>query len=689
MPAAPLPSNEDQRLATLVSCGVLDTPQEGDFDDLAKLAARLCDAPIALVSLLDASRQWFKSHIGLPMRQTPRDMAFCGYVVHSAQPLVINDATLDARTSDNPLVTGEPHFRFYAGVPLVMDDRTCAGTLCVIDTRARALSDAQLLDLRALARQVTVQLLLRRQAHQLRELTARQESLSLAMEYSPDPTVIVDEQGLVRFANSAAHRLDADFGHVPSPGEPSLLLRPLRSADGALDRLQARLREGRAFNGRVLLTDGCGHERWLDVRTGALRSGCTVIIKRDVTGAVHTEHNLREAMARADSANRAKSVFLANTSHELRTPLTAMVGYLDLIEEATLSHALPEPVLDHLRTVQVSSRRLQQLISDLLDVSRIEAGLIGTTPVPLDLRALLGELERELRPGAIAKGLQLDMTLHESLPRGVLCDPDRLRQVLTNLLGNALKFTETGAVKLHARALRSSLQIDVIDSGPGLSAQQLTSIFEPFVQADDTSTRRHGGAGLGLCIARGVARAMGGDITVASAPGRGSTFTLSLPLRACAKPAPAPAPITSGNPHLQLDGLHVLLAEDGTDNRRLLSLQLSRAGAQVHAFNDGQCLLDALDADAHLLGPATIVLTDVQMPRIDGCELVARLRARGFTGGAVALTASAHSQDEQRCRQAGCDEYASKPIGAAQLAGVCARAHAAGKARAGAGASAM
>jgi len=403
----------------------------------------------------------------------------------------------------------------------------------------------------------------------------------------------------------------------------------------------------------------------------------------DVTESIEREEALRLAQAHAEAANRSKSEFLANMSHEIRTPLTAILGYTDLLRDGVRESGADPEQLASLDTIRRAGEHLLTVINDILDISKIEAGRMAVEVVPTELPAVLLDVESLMRARAEQKGVSLECRLSAPIPVQVNTDPTRLRQVLMNLVGNAVKFTDRGRVLLEAGVEESEagplLVLSVDDTGPGMSEEQVAQLFQAFMQVDSSMTRRHGGTGLGLTISRRLAQLMGGDVELAqTAVGRGSRFEVRLPLRPVddsaritqisarrLTPTVAPATVT-------LRG-HILLAEDGEDNQRLIAILLRAAGAQVTIVRNGREALEALDWARAAAAPFDLLLTDMQMPEMDGYSLARTLRDAGNTIPVIALTAHAMAEDRQRCLDAGCDDYASKPIDRVALLATLAR----------------
>ena len=389
---------------------------------------------------------------------------------------------------------------------------------------------------------------------------------------------------------------------------------------------------------------------------------------------------LNEAQREADAANRAKTVFLANMSHELRTPLQGLLGMLGLIKEAPLTAAQQ----DQLKAANDCARHLLAVLGDILDVTRMEAGGLSIAPEPLQLGALVKELEALSRPQAAAKRLALHFGIDDDVPGWVLADPTRLRQILLNLLSNALKFCDRGQVGCQLRRGvgplgEDLLMFEVSDTGPGIDAETQARLFQRFSQGDASTSRRHGGAGLGLEISRRLARAMGGDIHVQSAPGQGARFTLALPLRAGAdqppgrmvpasEPAPhLPAGIAASTPSLAPSatdamptGLRVLVSEDNPTNRIVIEAMLERLGHRPTLCENGLQALHALRQQ-----PFDVVLMDLHTPQMDGFEATRLMRELPPPRGRlpiIAFSADAFEESRQKADDAGISAFLAKPV---------------------------
>jgi PAS domain S-box-containing protein len=385
-------------------------------------------------------------------------------------------------------------------------------------------------------------------------------------------------------------------------------------------------------------------------------------------------HALEEFNAVAEAATKAKSQFLANMSHEIRTPMTAILGYTDLLIEEGWGR---NNTLGHLHTIKRNGQYLLRLINDILDLSKIDAGKLTLESAACPLREILEDVRTLMQVRADAKQVQLHVEADPDLPQVIRSDGMRLRQVLINLLGNAIKFTKEGGVRLAARFEDGLVQFDVIDTGVGMTAEEAERIFHPFSQADNSTTRQFGGTGLGLTISKRLAQLLGGDVTlVSSQPGVGSHFRFTLPGEIVeapvvetptARPGPqagavSPSSVPPASPALLPAGCRVLLAEDGEDNQRLIAFLLRKAGAEVTIAENGQLAVEAVEAAEQEGKPFDVILMDVQMPVMDGLQAVAAIRAARYDRPIIALTAHAMPEDRKACTEAGCNDYLTKPI---------------------------
>jgi len=378
------------------------------------------------------------------------------------------------------------------------------------------------------------------------------------------------------------------------------------------------------------------------------------------------EQRVADRTAIAEAASHAKSEFLANMSHEIRTPLTAIIGFGDLLLGQNQSAS------DRTECIQIvrrNAKHLLELINDILDLSKIEAGKMTVEKIECDLPQFMADILSTMKVRVAEKALDFHATFSPRIPCSIQTDPLRFRQILMNLLGNGINFTESGSVGMHVnfeeRGTRGFLHVTVSDTGIGMTPEQLDRLFQSFTQADESTTRRFGGTGLGLTISRRLARLLGGDVEVKSESGVGSRFTVSIEcgptsgmdiiqgLTESQLPV-ASDPLMASNASLRG---RILLAEDGRDNQRLLITHLKAAGAQVAVAENGRIAVEMVAAQ-----PFDLILMDMQMPEMDGYSATKELRRRGFSIPIIALTAHAMAEDRMKCMASGCTDYLSKPI---------------------------
>ncbi len=413
-------------------------------------------------------------------------------------------------------------------------------------------------------------------------------------------------------------------------------------------------------------------------------------LRRERRAAMELEaamEQLEAATRDAEAASRSKSEFLANMSHEIRTPMTAILGFTENLLDSDQSDS---DRLSAVHTVRRNGEHLLQIINDILDISKIEAGKLDVERIRCSPVQLVADVKSLMQVRADAKNLPFLTEYIGPVPETIESDPTRLKQILVNLIGNAIKFTEAGGVRLVTRFVEDAeddqggspreptVQFDVVDTGLGMTEEQVDHLFQAFTQADTTTTRKFGGTGLGLMISKRLAELLGGTITVESKPNEGSTFRLTIttgPLDgvkmlddlATATIAQPDDTTAAKGDAAKLD-CRILLAEDGADNQRLISFHLKKAGAKVAVVENGKLAVDAAlatwyrrreDDPEH---PFDVILMDMQMPVMDGYEATGLLRQKGYAGPIIALTAHAMAGDREKYISAGCDDYASKPI---------------------------
>ncbi len=392
-----------------------------------------------------------------------------------------------------------------------------------------------------------------------------------------------------------------------------------------------------------------------------------------------TNSALDTAQYEAEQASKAKSDFLANMSHEIRTPMTAILGFTEsLREEGNLQRA-PQHRIDAIDTIHRNGEHLLSVINDILDMSKIEAGKMTVEHIPCSPQQIVHDVITLMKSRTDAKNVSLNSEYMGEIPETILSDPTRLKQILLNIVGNALKFTEEGGIRMIVRFIPDNttpaLQFDIIDTGIGMTEEQAGNLFKAFAQADSTMTRKFGGTGLGLSISKTFAEMLGGEISIVDTqPGVGTRFRIAIATgslegvrlidhnafatRKTSGKQPPP-PRTTNDAALNC---HILLAEDGPDNQRLISFMLKKVGANVTVVENGQLAVEAALAARDEGKPFDIILMDMQMPVLDGYGATRMLRDNDYEGPIVALTAHAMHSDREKCINSGCDDYVTKPI---------------------------
>jgi signal transduction histidine kinase/DNA-binding response OmpR family regulator len=674
----PLPPNEGERIAALQALQILDTPHEERFDRVTRLAQRHFGVPIAVVSLIDVNRQWFKSCQGLDATETPRDISFCGHAILQEGPLVIPDATQDPRFAGNPLVTGAPHIRAYAGQPLKGPGGHALGTLCLIDYAPRAWRPedlASLADLAAIVEQelgaveVAEALQERGRAEQaLRRQTAFTELLTEIATASNEATSV---EAAVQFClDRICALMGWPIGHLYLKGDDGMgrlvptevwhLDDPARFAPFRTQTEAQPFAMGEGLPGTVMRTGKpVAYPDIQQVQTFArldaaqqvgvksafgfpLLSGAEVVgvleffacetVEPDADQMSIMAHAgaqlgrvvereraslaLRQAKEMAEKASRAKSMFLANMSHELRTPLNAILGYSEMLSEEAEELGYAAFVTD-LDKIHSAGRHLLALINDILDLSKIEAGKMDLYYEAFELDELIAGVVATIEALVQKRGNRLEVAMPPDAPI-MTADVTKVRQTLFNLLSNAAKFTQDGLVRLEVALAGDEVHFTVSDTGIGMSDEQLAGLFEDFVQADASTTRKYGGTGLGLAISRRFAEMMNGRIEVESTVGKGSRFTLCLPLHPPeAEEVPASMAGTFGG-----TASTVLAIDDDPVMLDLMERFLLKEGFQVITAASGKEGLRL----ARELHPDAITL-DVMMPGMDGWAVLGELKA--------------------------------------------------------------
>lgn len=667
-------NGEKLRLAALQDFQILDTLPEREFDDITLLASQICETPISAVSLIDAERQWFKSHVGLDVSETPRDCAFCDYAIEEDQLFIVNDAASDSRFRNNPLVTKSPHIRFYAGAPLVTSDGHKLGTLCVIDQKPRTLSDSQERALSALARSVMNLI----EARNLKDIPSNENDqkssdnlFGITQESSKNAnffnrhlkhyliaTLIMIVVTLVKlfldnitqvespfllFACAtllAAWRggfgpglyatlvslvivnyffIPSHFGFSVENLKQGLLLLIFTAQGVFISALCA----SRLRSEKLLYQTGKDLEKRIANRTKQLAQANNEL-KEEIHERSVLQEDLRQARDAALETARLKSEFLANMSHEIRTPMNGVIGMTGLLLETKLDNEQTR----FAQVIRSSGESLLTIINDILDFSKVEAGKLELETLDFDLRDTIESLIDIFSARAQEQQNELAALIYSDVPLLLRGDAGRIRQILTNLIGNAIKFTKCGDIVVRVKKLRESanhieLNFSVTDTGEGISKEVQTRLFQPFTQSDASTTRRFGGTGLGLSISKRLVEMMNGEIGLQSEIGKGATFWFNITLEK--QEANVASVFESSNTSANLShlsGRRVLIVDDNEINREVLIHQTKAWKMEAVEVRSGMDALDLLEKDAQLFD---LVILDLQMPEIDGLETARRI----------------------------------------------------------------
>lgn len=670
---------EIERLKELLSFGILDTSPEKEFDDLAQLASIICDTPTALISFIDDSRQWYKAKVGMDLLQVPIEDTFCRHTIRQDTLLEIPDASQDDRVCTNSFVTKENGVRFYAGIALRTEKGLPIGTVCVIDHKPRLLDEPQKKALEILASHTINLLETRKKNTRLgrelenvlkKKIEETQELLNLKeAEYNKLFQAITRSNGVVEFSPEGfILSVNKNFSEMTGYHEQELVGKHhtvlLDQEDQAKNLLfWQSLKSGAFQSGRFkrLRKDGsvlyiqASYSPVLDSHEQVIR---ITKIAQDITMETHYRLALEKAKKMADDLNAQKDTFIANMSHEIRTPIHAIIGFTDLLLEKNL----PEEFSSKLEAIKLAGDTLLYLVNDLLDLSKIEAGLLQIEHLPYRLEEAVRDVFGMLRLKAAQKGLQFDYHVGPNLPEMVVGDKNRLIQILINLLGNAIKFTHHGAVHLDLRnepptGEPSNLHFTISDTGIGISKEKLDLIFERFTQAEANTSRKYGGTGLGLNISRLLIEKQGGWIRVESEPGKGSRFEFSLPCKIYFNESFAAAPLRESD-QPNKSSARILMCEDNELNQRLVQSLFRNTPYQLDLAVNGIEGLNLLASKAY-----DLVLMDIQMPEMDGYQAIRAIRTDLKSAvPVIALTAHSMVAEREKCLSLGMNDYLSKPF---------------------------
>ncbi len=780
----PKPANEELRIKSLESYNILDSLPEKEFDDITALASEICQTEISAVSLIDKDRQWFKSIHGLEAKETPRDIAYCAHAINDPKNILeVEDASKDERFINNPLLTGKPHVRFYAGVPLVNDEGFALGTLCVIDSTPKKLTENQVKSLKALSQHViTLMELRKRERYLLFFENAIQESSEGIAWVNKDATLIYFNQRYCELtgynkadlATKKIYEFDANFTETMWKAHWQEMLEKhsmsleteFKGEDGKIRTVELRLKlteyngeklinalvldvsvrkesqtkitensfilekvqsiaqigywelnllkdtiywsqetrrihevnddyipgletginffdeksrpiiaekvkraieNGESFDVQLRINSAKGNLKWVrSVGKAQFHEGKAIKLVgvfQDISKEVELRESLEEKRIQAEEASKAKNRFLSAMSHEIRTPLNGIIGAAYLLQNKK-----PKPEqLEYISMLNDSSLHLLSLVDNVLDFGKIEEGKIELENINFDLKQLVTNTIHPWKIQTEDKGLNFMFEYSDELSKSYIGDPTRIRQILTNLLSNALKFTKTGHIKIKINKHSNNNNTDseaiefiVEDTGIGISEEHINTVFEDFTQADSSITRKFGGSGLGLTITQELVKLMGSEIHLTSELKKGSKFSfiLTLPL---GKDEVGLNDFNQEDINNSFNDRIILLVEDNEFNRRIAQDYLETWGAQVITAVDGLKAIKAVENKSF-----DLILMDLQMPNLDGykaTKLIRELDGDYFQSvPIIALTASALITSRNRVLEAGMNDFLTKPL---------------------------
>ncbi|MBW4891168.1 PAS domain S-box protein [Mucilaginibacter sp. HMF5004] len=775
----PVPDNDDERVRALMSYDIMDTLPEEDYDAINRLAAYICQAPISLVTFINADRQWYKSNIGLPNSDIARSKTFCRYTIMSDDLLEVPDATKNELFADNPAVT-DGWVKFYAGAPIIDNEGYRVGTICVVDTVPRNLNPEQRDALTTLAREVVSHITLRRQKRQLEESVKIHNEFFNLFNNSPEVHCIMDREGKIRIINQSVQTV---LGYKPDDaiGLPIWHFFPRGDAEKMISMLEDGLRsKQKAFDLELRVISRSGEIKWIswsviakdeswyasgrditpqkkilaelellslvaskvnngvvissadnqviwinnafekitgygladvsdkvlgDVLMGELTDIAIIEKARelskskksfevdllvyrkdglplwisiinsiildaagevdkyveiiiDVTAKKKAEIELIAAKEEALQLNRAKDMFMSVMSHEIRTPLNAVIGVSHLLRDD--NHAEQTENLDILK---FSADNLMTLINDVLDFTKIETGNIILEKIDIDLRHMVSSVVNSMQFKAADKGIYIKADIDANLPGYIIGDKTRICQILLNLVGNSVKFTEKGGITIDVKVIEESenearLRFEVADTGIGIKADQINNIFESFKQADESITRLYGGTGLGLAITKRLVELHDSRIIVESVYGQGSKFWFAITFNKSNF-----TPIKQNTTTVEIGlKLNVLVADDNQINRMLIDKVLKKWGINADFAVNGKQAVDKIELNRNY----DLVLMDIHMPEMDGLDAAKYIRSIKEPYfqqlHIIALTASMLTNQMDMIGDSGMNDYILKPF---------------------------
>lgn len=670
--------DESTRMDAVRSYHLLDTAPEVRYDNLVKLASNICNAPIAFISLMDSDRQWFKSKMGLEIDEYPRDETFCKYTMLQEELLEVEDSSKDPRFQDHIFVTNDPGIRFYAGKTLIDHDGNALGTFCVLDYAPRVLTEEQRFAMETIAQEVIAQMELRRAnillESKLSEAVAEKLALTEELIKNKEQEINFLHESVLQSALVASFNLSGNITHINEHflrllnyGKQELIganhTRLIASDElSTASDFWNEIAAGNFISGRMKRIKKGGDEIWLQLTYSPVRNRenkieSILLVGQDISSDVSAEKILRDSKELAEQLTRAKDEFLANMSHEIRTPMNAIIGFTDLLSSGDLNATQRE----YVDSISMAGGNLLSIINDILDLSKLSSGKLNFEAAPFSIEKTIHSTVQLYLPHANKKDLNLDLEIVNPLPPLIIGDSNRLTQVLSNLLNNALKFTKQGSVKLTVSgnqvADKFNIQFKVADSGIGMPKDQLERIFERFTQVNQYATREYGGTGLGLNIVKQIVELQGGNIQVTSQENVGSVFTVDLSFEIADSMMNEKFNTTKVAEFNKSD-YQLLLCEDNELNRRLAKTVIEQFGFNLDIVENGRLGVEAVQKKQY-----DLIIMDLQMPEMDGYEATRNIRKQlNSTIPIMAMTAHSLVGEREKCMEVGMNDYIPKPF---------------------------
>lgn len=664
------------RLKALLSYAVIDTPKEEFYDTLNNLVATICNTPICLITFIDDKRQWYKAKTGIDIDEIAIEETICQYALHDEDIMEIQDTLEDERLVNNASVQAENGIRFYASIPLRSESGYTIGSVCAADFKPQQLSEVQKQTMRDVAKMVMIHLETKKRneemENELKDILTEKiknsekqiliqervynnlfEAISQSnaiIEFSIDGTILNLNE---RFADMMGYSVEELIGQ-----KHTILLTESLTENN--DFVWEKLAAGQPYSGKFRRRQKDGKTIWIQASYSPV-----IDLKGEVTKITNISIDITNdilAINSLEALSNQKDNFIANISHELRSPIHAILGFTELLMEEEANGQKKK----QLQSVKTAGDTLLYLVNGILDLSKIEAGLFQFDLRDFNLHDTIENVFSILNGKAHQKKLSFTYELAPNVPTVLNGDPHRLEQVLINLLDNALKFTTVGAVKLHVSATKKNpasaeLTFVVSDTGIGIPEEKLESVFGRFTQAEENTTRKYGGTGLGLNICKLLVEKQGGSISVNSKFGEYTQFTFQLTYDVPEKQVRTET-ITSAKDYSSLSG-KVLMCEDNEANRILAQHLFDSTNIELDMAENGKIGVELFQQKKY-----DVVLMDIQMPEMDGYQATAYIRNElDSETPIVALTALSITKEKEKCVAAGMNDYLSKPFKKSEL----------------------